>query len=217
MANRTPDRYKLPSYIGGDIGSRWLKNVPFWIGSAIKYIYRGWDDVEDLEKSLHCLSEAMKNKEEFPLCNNIGPDIYAIRKAESNSVRDKCNLIGLIAWPNNFEYVHKKIEYRIALLKRGGQLMTVKSLREEIRPLIPEMDKSIDGLRQEAERVIVSTADQRSLVGDYYLGTPIKGVEDTSYFFISAASAREIVTSQAREIAYEIIREEVANAGYSCQ
>ena len=53
--NRAPDRYMLPSFVGCRDTSHWVEELPFFLGSAVKYIWRGWDHIGDLQKAEECL------------------------------------------------------------------------------------------------------------------------------------------------------------------
>lgn len=61
MANRRSDRYTLPEVLGNEnMGHRWFSDMPFWLGCAIKYTYRGWDDAEDIDKAINSLERSIE-------------------------------------------------------------------------------------------------------------------------------------------------------------
>lgn len=52
MANRSPDRYMLPKPFENRDLTLWLAGKPFFLASAIKHSFRGWNDADDLRKAL---------------------------------------------------------------------------------------------------------------------------------------------------------------------
>lgn len=68
MANRSENRYRLPKRLGGADITHWVAGKPFFLASAIKYTWRGWEQEDDLRKALDCLEKAvLHEKPEFQL------------------------------------------------------------------------------------------------------------------------------------------------------
>lgn len=55
MANRKENRYSVPKHTGHHDISAWLIGKPFFLSSAIKHMWRGWNEIDDLAKAVNDL------------------------------------------------------------------------------------------------------------------------------------------------------------------
>lgn len=65
--NRRPNRYDLPAYCGATNTAYWVEDVPYFYGSLIKYVWRGWNSVSDLTKAIDCAERVWKGGFVSPL------------------------------------------------------------------------------------------------------------------------------------------------------
>lgn len=81
MANRKSDRYTI--YIKNPDTKEctetdlleYIGNSGFIIGNIIKYVWRGWDDIEDLKKAQHYIKKWSIFRDNFPLSEQLGINI----------------------------------------------------------------------------------------------------------------------------------------------
>lgn len=124
--NRAPDRYMLPSFMGRRDTSHWVEELPFFLGSAVKYIWRGWDHAGDLQKAEECLVRFMCcNRSVGEMMSKMRDDLLAIIALEKG--------YGGLPFYNKEGWYGKC--YTLLQLSRGNlffALSNVKNRKEEI-------------------------------------------------------------------------------------
>ena len=66
MANRAAGRYDLPICLGTkNDATQWVAGAPYFFGNAVKYIWRGWDEADDLSKAADCLVKCARYEQPY--------------------------------------------------------------------------------------------------------------------------------------------------------
>lgn len=123
-SNRSPDRYKLPDYLGREDTRDWVSGMPFFLGSAVKYVWRGWDSIDDMKKALDSLRihrRWLKNEPYTSIlvggisCLAMGNDLQNIKQGDiANAKKDTLFCLGN---PDKADHAEKMILSRIRYLE----------------------------------------------------------------------------------------------------